>query len=78
MFRCFRYVSNVANFELTEINNVSKCLGVVEKSKYVRSRGWVPRKRAKAYKGGGGPKINEIEGMYFLNGPVHNRWHTKY
>ena len=50
----FKYVSNAANFELTEINNLLKCLGGVDKSKVRTLRG--PRKRAKVYKGGEGYK----------------------
>ena len=39
IFRVVRYVSGAANFELTEINNTLKCLGVVAKLK-VRTLRW--------------------------------------
>ena len=51
------FVSEVANFELTEIKNIFKCFGGVDELKVRMLRG-VPRKRTE---GGRGPEIDEIE-----------------
>ena len=66
------YVPNVANFELTGINNIFKCLGgFAELISTYTQRERVPQKRTKAYKGGGDPKVDEIgRTYYFLNGPI--------
>ena len=44
-FRCIRYVSNAANFEITEINNIIKCLVGFDELKLRTLRGGVLRKR---------------------------------
>ena len=50
IFRGVRYVSNLANIELTEINNLFKCLGGIDQSKVRTLRG-VLQQRTKAKKG---------------------------
>ena len=68
IFRGVRYVSNVANFELIDINNIFNCLGgLINESTYAQRRGYLEKVRNRTR--GRGPKIDEIERTYFLNGP---------
>ena len=60
-FRGIIYASNAANFELTKIDNIFKCLGGFDKLEVRTLRGGVLRKRAKVFKEGVGPTIDEID-----------------
>ena len=65
------YVSNVANFELTETNNILKCLRGFNKIKVrmLRGRGYLKSVKQRTRGGRGGPKIDDIERAYIVNGP---------
>ena len=60
------YLSHVAKFELTEINNIFKFLGEFDKLKVrtLRRRGYLENVKKRT-----GPIIDEIERTYCLNGP---------
>ena len=56
IFRAFRYASSAANFELTEMNNILKCLRGLINQKYLSSGGGGTLKKYKSVQGvGGGP-----------------------
>ena len=68
IFRGIRYISNVANFELSEINNIFKCsMGVEQLKARVRPERGGTSKTCKSVQGEESPKIDEIERTYFLN-----------
>ena len=62
ILRDIGYASDVANFEVTEIINIFKL-----EVRTVRGKG--TSETCKSVQGGGGPKIDESELTYFLNGP---------
>ena len=45
IFRCIKHISNAGDFEITEINNIFKCLGGLDELKVrtLRGRGYLEK-----------------------------------
>ena len=75
IFRVLWYASNSAIFEITEINNSSKCLreGGCDDLKALTLRGGYLEKVQLRTRGEGGARIDEIQRVDFLNGPYRGK-----